>query len=561
MKVVIAGGVAVGAGTAARLRRLDENAEIILLEKGEYVSFANCGLPYYIAGEITDREDLLLNTPEDLRGKFKMDVRVRNELRSIDTTKKSVTVFDHEKGEVYEESFDKLVLAQGAAPIRPSIPGIDSENVYQLRSVPDVDLIQEKMANGHIKHAVVIGAGFIGIEMVEAFLARGLKVTLIEKAPQIMPPADPEMTIPIIKALKKAGVDLILNDGIQSFNSGPNKSVATQVVLESGRSVVGDIFLLGLGVRPDSPIAKQAGLELGIAGSLKVNEFLQTTNPDIYAAGDLADTTFIATGEDTWIPLAGPANKQARVIANHIMGRPGKFSGVLGTSIVRFQHEVLGQTGMTEKVAKKANIDYLVSYTVSRHHASYYPGAKDMIVKMLFTPGEGKILGVQISGKKGVDKRIDVFATAIYSGLTVADLMELDLAYAPPFGAAKDPVIMAAMTAQNILDGLVSVVQTDHFDMLTPDVQLVDVRDPDETAKGVIAGAKLMPLPVFREHINELDPKRPVVLYCRSGFRSYVASRILRQQGFNAVYNWAGGYTLWKVWNEHYSHKNAEVTV
>ena len=550
MKIVIAGGVAVGAGTAARLRRLNEKAEIILLEKGEYVSFANCGLPYYIAGEIKERKELILNTPESLRARFHIDVRVKNELVSIDRDHKTVTILDHDKGQSYEESYDKLVLAQGAAPIRPPIPGIDFSNVYQLRSVPDVDAIQDKISSDLVKHAVVIGAGFIGIEMVEAFLLRGLKVSLIEKAPQIMPPADPEMTIPVIKALEKAGVELILNDGIQSLQGD---GVAQRVVLESGNEVAGDMFLLGLGVRPDSVIAKQSGLDLGVAGSIKVNEYLQSSDPDIYAAGDLADSTFQSTGEDTWIPLAGPANKQARVIANHMMGRPGKFAGVLGTSIVRFQDQVLAQTGLTEKSAKRANQPYKVSYTISKHHAGYYPGAKDMIIKLLFTPDEGKIIGAQITGTEGVDKRIDVLATAIYSKLTVTDLMELDLAYAPPFGSAKDPIIMAAMTAQNIMDGLVEVVQTEHFDMFAPNVQIVDVRDPDETAKGSMEGAKLIPLPGFRDHINELDPNHPVVLYCRSGFRSYVASRILRQHGFQSVYNWAGGYTLWQLWKDWYS--------
>ncbi len=558
MKVVIVGGVAVGAGTAARLRRLNEQAEIVLLEKGEYVSFANCGLPYYIAGEIKDREDLLLNTPESLRARFNIDVRVQNELMGIDRERKVVKIQDHASGKVYEESYDRLVLAQGAAPIRPPIPGIDLDNVYQLRSVPDVDEIQDRLNRNGVRSAVVIGGGFIGIEMVEAFLARGLHVTLIEKLPQIMPPSDPEMTIPIVKALQEAGVELILNDGIQALQGD---GAAEQVKLESGKVVKGDLFLLGLGVRPDSSLAKQVGLELGLAGSIKVNASLQTSDPDIYAAGDLADNTLMATGEETWIPLAGPANKQARIIANHIMGRHAKFSGVLGTSIVRFQEEVLAQTGFTEKSAKRANIPYKVSYTISKHHAGYYPGAKDMIIKLLFTPDEGKILGAQIAGKEGVDKRIDVLATAIYSGLTVSELMELDLAYAPPFGAAKDPIIMAAMTAQNILDAMVTVVQTEQFDMFAPGVQLVDVRDPDETAKGVIEGAKLIPLPGFRDHVHELDPKRPVVLYCRSGFRSYVATRILKQHGFEAVYNWAGGYTLWSLWKDWYVKEASKVTV
>ncbi len=544
MKIVIVGGVAVGAGTAARVRRLQEDAEIVVIERGEYVSFANCGLPYYIGGEIKDRQRLLLNTPKSLYDRFRIDVRVNQELVSIDREQKVVHVKNLANGTQYDEAYDKLVLAQGAAPIRPPLPGIDFENIFQVRVIPDVDAIQEQLATGRVKRAVVIGAGFIGLEMVEAFVNRNIPVTLVERGAQILPPMDPEMTVWATRALRDRGVELILSDGIASF-VGVGKADA--VVLESGKRVEGDLFVLGLGVRPDVRIASTAGLELGQTGALMVNTHLQTNDPNIYAAGDLAETTHAVTRGLSWIPLAGPANKQARVIATHLSGRPAEFSGVLGTSIVRFDRSVIALTGLSEKAAQRAGVPYLKSYSVSTDHASYYPGAKDILIKLLFTPDDGRLLGAQVIGEVGVDKRIDVLATAIQSGLTAPELAELDLAYSPPFSSAKDPVIMAGMAAENILLGLSQTVQNEQFDMFDPDVQLLDVRDAAETARGTMPGAMLIPLPELRDRLGELDKTRPVVVYCRGGQRSYIATRILLGNGFPTVLNWAGGYMLWDI--------------
>ena len=547
MKIVIVGGVAVGAGTAARIRRLQEDAEIVVIERGEYVSFANCGLPYYIGGEIKDRQRLLLHTPQSLYDRFRIDVRVRQELVSIDRAGKTVRIRDLNAGKEYEETYDKLVLAQGAVPIRPPLPGIDFDNIFQVRVIPDVDAIQEQLAVGRVKRAVVIGAGFIGLEMVEAFINRKIPVTLVERSPQILPPMDAEMTVWATRALRDYGVELVLGDGIASF-AGVGKADA--VILESGRRIEGDLFVLGLGVRPDVKIADAAGLERGQTGALQVNAHLQTSDPDIYAAGDLAETTHAVTKNLSWIPLAGPANKQARVIATHLSGRPAEFNGVLGTSIVRFGHSVIALTGLSEKAAQRANVPYLKSYSLSGDHASYYPGAKDLMIKLLFASGDGRLLGAQVIGEQGVDKRIDVFATAIQSGLTVSDLAELDLAYSPPFSSAKDPVIIAGMAAENILLGLTQTVQNEQFDMFSPDVQLLDVRNPGETARGTMPGAILIPLPELRDRLGELDRTKPVVVYCRGGQRSYIATRILQASGFPQVLNWSGGYVLWDIQQE-----------
>ncbi len=548
MKFVIIGGVAVGAGAAARARRLDENAEIVLIERGEHVSFANCGLPYYVGGDIKDRKKLLLHTPQSLYDRFRIDVRTRQELRAIDREHKRITIHDLDRDELYEESYDKLVLAQGATPVRPPIPGIDLKHVYQLRSVPDADALFERVKADEVKRAVVIGAGFIGLEMVEAFIERNIQVTLIEKADQILPPMDPEMTILATRALREAGADVILGDGIKEFR-GENQ--AQSVLLESGKQIEGDLFLMGLGVRPDVSIALDAGLVRGATGALAVNEHLQTNDLDIYAAGDLAETTHLVTGATVWIPLAGPANKQARVIATHATGGDARFSGVLGTSIVRFQHHVLSVTGLTEKTARRANVNYQVSYTLSGDHASYYPGAKDMLIKLLFASDTGRVLGAQIIGQQGVDKRIDVLATAIQAGMTVQDLTELDLAYAPPFSSAKDPVIIAGMAAQNILDGDIKTVQGTAFDMFAPGVQIVDVREPHEVEQGAVPGAVNIPLNTVRDKVKDLDTSRPVVVYCRGGQRSYNAVRILQANGFDKVYNWSGGYFLWDLLSEY----------
>lgn len=542
-KIVIIGGVALGAGTAAKARRMDENAEIVLIERGPYVSFANCGLPYYLGDVIQDREALLLHTPESLKARFNIDVRVRQEMVSLNRESKTVTIRDLEQGRTYEEVYDQLVLAMGARPIAPPIPGKDLDGIFSMRTVPDVDDIKSWIRSTYAKRAVVIGAGFIGLETVDNLMHLGLQVTLIEKAPQVLPPFDVEMTAPALKSLDKMGADVILNDGIARFEGNGR---ANRVVLESGRIVSGDVFILGLGVRPDVELAKAAGLEVGATGALRVNERLQTSDPDIYSGGDLAEIVHRVNGKDTWIPLAAAANKQARIIGINTCGGSAAFHGAQGTSIVGVGNVVLGMTGLSERLLRRAEIPYALSYNTSGHHAGYYPGAKDLTIKLLFDPTSGKIFGAQVVGKEGVDKRLDVLATAIAANMTVADLADLDLAYAPPFSSAKDPVVMAGMAADNIVRNKIKVVVVPE-DLVGENVRILDVRRTDEVAKGAIPGALHIPLDDLRDRAAELDPNLRYVVYCRSGLRSYVACRMLGGLGFEQVYNLSGGHVVYDM--------------
>lgn len=539
-KIVIIGGVALGAGTAAKARRMDENAEIILIERGPYVSFANCGLPYYLGDVIQDREKLLLHTPASLKARFRIDTRIRQEMIAMDRGRKTVTIRDLELGHTYEESYDQLVLAMGARPITPAIPGKNLDGIFSLRTVPDVDAIKSWLENAFVKRAVVIGAGFIGLETVDNLIHLGLQVTLIEKAPQVLPPFDAEMTAPALEALRTMGVDVILNDGISRFE-GTDR--AQRVVLDSGRNVTGDVFILGLGVRPDVEMAKAAGLEVGATGALRVNERLQTSDSDIYSGGDLAEIIHRVTDKDTWIPLAAAANKQARIIGMNTCGSEATFHGAQGTSIVRVGQVVLGMTGLSERLLRRADIPYAVSYNTAGHHAGYYPGAKDLTIKLLFDPSSGRIFGAQVAGSEGVDKRLDVMATAISAGMTVADLADLDLAYAPPFSSAKDPVVMAGMAADNIVRDRIKVVVTAQ-DLVGEDVRILDVRSAHEVAQGAIPGALHIPLDDLRQRVDELDPTLRYIVYCRSGLRSYVACRIMSGLGFEHVYNLTGGHVV-----------------
>jgi NADPH-dependent 2,4-dienoyl-CoA reductase/sulfur reductase-like enzyme/rhodanese-related sulfurtransferase len=542
-KILVIGGVALGAGVAAKARRMDENAEITIIEKGPYVSFANCGLPYYLGGVIPERSQLLLHTPESLRSRFNIDVRVRQEATEIDREHKQVTIRRLETGDTYSESYDKLVLAMGAKPILPPLPGHDLEGIFSIRNVPDVDAIKDWVDSKQIKSAVVIGAGFIGLETVENFAHIGLKVTLVEKAPQILPPFDEEMTSLALDELEKMGVNVILNDGITGF-VGEQKATAVQ--LESGKEIPADMFIMGLGVRPDNQMAKDAGLEVGFAGAVRVNEYLQTSDPDIYSGGDLAEIVHLVHGETRWIPLAAAANKQGRIIGMNICGAREKFRGAQGTSIVRVGDVTLAMTGLSEKAAKADGIDFFASYNTAGHHAGYYPGAKDMTIKLLVEKGSGRVLGAQIVGREGVDKRIDVVATAIGAHMTVEDVASLDLAYAPPFSSAKDPIIMAAMAAENINSGeTVAVRGVEEID--SDNVRLLDVRRPDEFSRGRLDGAINIPLDELRERADELDKDTHWVLYCRSGQRSYFASRTLQGLGFKHIYNLTGGYVLQKM--------------
>jgi len=554
MKIVIVGGVALGAGVAARARRLDESAEIIVLERGPYVSFANCGLPYYIGGEIVDRSKLLLHTPESLHARFRLDVRTEQEVIRLDRGAHVVTVKNIATGEVYDLTYDRLVLAQGATAIRPALPGLPATNVVTLRTIPDMDVLDQIMHEETTRRVALLGAGFIGLELAEGLLARGIQVTLIDRASQVLPPMDEEMTVPAMHALQRAGVRLVLGDGIRGFVKDPvladsSATKVSAVVLESGRVIEADAFIMGLGVRPEIAVAADAGLQMGPTGALRVNAMLQTSDPDVYAGGDMAETTHAVTGNVAWIALAGPANKQARVIADHIFHRGRPFAGTLGTSIVRFQDVVLAQTGLTEKQARQQGLSYLASYTLAGHHASYYPGAEDMHIKLLVAPQTGELLGGQITGNTGVDKRIDVLATALHARMNVYDLSALDLAYAPPFSSAKDPIIMAALAAQNVLEGRVHTVQNDPSVLEQGAVQWVDVRERPEFEAGHIPGALSIPLSQLRERLADIVPEQPVILYCHSGMRSYVAACVLQQSGYDHVWHWAGGIENWRLFH------------
>ncbi|RIV20279.1 pyridine nucleotide-disulfide oxidoreductase [Alicyclobacillaceae bacterium I2511] len=539
-KVVVIGGVALGAGVAAKVRREDEQAEIIMIERGPFVSFANCGLPYYLSGVIEDREALLLHTPESLRNRFNIDVRVLQEATGIQRDRKVVHIRNLQTGVSYDQPYDKLVLAMGADPIVPHIPGLDLNGIFQVRTVPDADSIRSWMADPGVHSAVVIGAGFIGIETVENLVHAGLHVTLIEKAPQVLPVFDIEMTALVLSQLQDMGVDVLLGDGIRSFEGDVQ---ATSVTLESGKTVAADMFILGMGVRPNTQLARTAGLELGPNGALHLNQYLQTSDPDIYGGGDMAEIVHLVDGERRWIPLAGPANKQARIIGQNVCGKTVTFHGAQGTSIVGIGDVVLGITGLSEQAANALEIPNLVSYNTLGHHAGYYPGALDITIKLIFDPTTGRLLGGQVAGQQGVDKRLDVLATAIYNEMTVSELTELDLAYAPPFSSAKDPLIMAGMVAENLLNrSAVSVYEP--TDLGDSSVLLLDVRSDREVALGMLPGAKHIPLDQLRQRVHELDRNKPVIVYCRIGQRSYFASRFLRGQGFTQVYTLNGGYVV-----------------
>ena len=540
MKIVIVGGVAGGASAATRARRLGENAQIILLERGPDVSFANCGLPYYIGGEIKDRSKLLVTTAERLKARFNLDVRTRSNVESIDRQKKSVTIRDLASGRVYEESYDKLILAPGAAPIRPPISGIDLPGIFTLRTMHDMDRIRGALDAGGVKSAVVVGAGFIGLEMVENLVRRGVAATLVELQDQILPPLDKEMTAPLVESLRSRGVRLLLANAAEAFESSPEGIL---VRLKSGESVAAQLVVLGVGVRPENALAVASGLEVGPRGGIRVNEQLQTSDPDIYAVGDAIETRDYLTGVATQIPLAGPANRQGRLAADHIFGRPARFRGVQGTAILGLFDRVAGITGAAEKTLRRANADYRAIYIHPAHHAGYYPGAEGMCLKVLFDPTSGAILGAQGVGGLGVDKRIDVLSVAIQAKMTVYDLEELELAYAPQFGSAKDPVNMAGFVAAGWLRG-------DHPQIGVSAVlekpenerpYLLDVRTPEEFGAGHLPGAVNLPVDDLRGRLGEVPRDRVVAAYCQVGQRGYLATRILRSAGIDAV-NISGGY-------------------
>lgn len=544
MKVIIVGGVAGGASAAARLRRINEDTKIIMFERGEYISFANCGLPYYIGGTIEERNALLVQTPEAMKERFNIDVRVNSEVIGIDRAAKEVKVKNLATGEEYRESYDKLILSPGAAPLKPPIPGINSKNIYTLRNIPDTDAIKEAVDVKRPKTAVVVGGGFIGLEMAENLHDRGVGVTIVEMADQVMTPIDYEMASIVHGHILSKGVRLYLKDGVKAFEEDGDSTV---VVLQSGKRIPAEIVILAIGVRPDVRLAKEAGLEIGERGGIKVNSYLETSDPNIYAIGDAIEVVDFVNGGNTIIPLAGPANKQGRIVANNICGRKEEYKGTQGTSVVKVFDLTVASTGNNEKLLQRMGIEYRKTYTESNSHAGYYPGAFPMNVKLLYTP-EGKILGGQIVGYDGVDKRIDVLAAAIRFGKTVYDLEELELAYAPPYSSAKDPVNMAGYTAANYLKGDMDVVYWNQIDGLDRSKTFIlDIREKEERDMGFIEGSVHIPLNQLRDRINEVPRDREIVVYCQVGLRAYIACRLLAQKGYKNVKNLSGGFKLYNA--------------
>jgi NADPH-dependent 2,4-dienoyl-CoA reductase/sulfur reductase-like enzyme/rhodanese-related sulfurtransferase len=546
MKVIIVGGVAGGASCAARLRRLDEKAEILMVERGPYVSYANCGLPYHVGGSIPKESSLLVATEQTFRDSFAIDCRTRCEVVGISAKEKTVQLKNHATGEVTTERYDKLVLSPGAAPIRPPLPGIDLPGIFSVRTVPDARNIREWLERGAAdccgmnsytgfqtvnkpKRAVVIGGGFIGLEMVENFIERGLEVTLIERLNQVMPPLDPEMARLVERYMVKHGVKLELNDGVAGFQQAADCSL--EVLTASGKKHPADIVILAIGVRPETELAKMAGLELGKRGGIRVDDHMRTSNPDIFAVGDAIEVKDFVTGQWTLIPLAGPANRQGRIAADVICGRDSRYRGTQGTSICKIFEGTIASTGASEKaLAQLGDEDFEKIYLYPNSHAGYYPGAKMLAVKVLFRKSDGRLLGAQVMGEDGVAKRIDSFAMAIQARLTIYDLEESELSYAPPYGSAKDPVNFAGMVAVDIVRGDMPACHWSAAD----GAFLLDVRNPPELAVESVPGAVNIPLPQLRARLSELPRDREILVICRSAQRAYYATRILLQNGFKA---------------------------
>jgi len=541
--IVIVGGVAGGATCAARARRLDEKAEIVLFERGEYISFANCGLPYFIGGEIADREKLLVQTPEKFRKRFRIDVRTRAEVVAIDARGKAVDVVERPSGRKYRQAYDKLVLSPGAAPIRPPLPGMDDPRIFSLRTVPDAERIRSFVDRNDPAKAVVVGGGFIGLEMAENLAHLGLQVAVVEMADQVMLPLDREMAEFIHQHLQLHSVALRLRNAVKGFETGPDGKLVVHTA--EGEGIACDFVVSAIGVKPEIGLARAAGLDIGERGGIRVNEHLQTSDPDIYAIGDAIEITDRVTGGRRLIPLAGLANKQGRIAADHIAGKPAVFGGGVGTGIVRVFDLSVASTGANERTLIEKGIPYLKSYTHPASHAGYYPGAVPMVMKLLFSPDDGKILGAQIVGVDGVDKRIDVLATALHAGMNVFDLTEIELAYAPQYGTGKDAVNVAGYVASNILQGDVRLFHVEDMDERVRDGGLLlDVRTVGEYRRGHIEGALNIPIDDLRNRIDELPRDRLLLVYCLTGFRSYLACRILDQGGYRTR-NLSGGYVLY----------------
>ncbi|WP_199460610.1 FAD-dependent oxidoreductase [Vibrio owensii] len=557
-KIVIIGGVAGGASAAARARRLSEDAEIIMFERGPFVSFANCGLPYHIGGDIQERSKLLLQTPESFLARFNVDVRVMNEVVSINRQDKTVTVKNLLDGSEYQESYDFLLLSPGAGPVVPPIPGIDNPLTHSLRNIPDMDRIIKTIETNKVEHATVVGGGFIGLEMMEAFHQLGVKTTLVEMADQVMTPVDREMAGFAHAEIREKGIDLRLSVALSSVEYVANQSVANTeageddthqhlqgkltLSLNNGDQLDTDILIMAIGVRPETKLAQEAGLQIGALGGIYTNEYMQTSDPSIYAVGDAVEEKDFVTGEQTLVPLAGPANRQGRMAADNMLGRQETYQGTQGTAICKIFDLAVASTGKNEKQLKRENIAYEKVYVHTASHASYYPGAETVSFKMLFDPATGKILGAQAVGKDGVDKRIDVMAVAQRAGMTVEQLQHLELTYAPPYGSAKDVINQAAFVANNIIKGDATAIHFDEIDNLSEDQVLLDVRNPGELESvGFIEGAINIPVDQLRQRMNELPKDKEIVIYCQVGLRGNVAYRQLVNSGFKAR-NLIGGF-------------------
>jgi NADPH-dependent 2,4-dienoyl-CoA reductase/sulfur reductase-like enzyme/rhodanese-related sulfurtransferase len=546
-KILIVGGVAGGASAATRLRRLMEEPEIIIFERGEYVSFANCGLPYYIGKAVKNRDDLLVATPEMLSAYFRIDVRTNSEVIRVDTKQKKVRVNSVLQGE-YEESYDQLILSPGAKPVRPNLPGIDDLRVFSLRNIPDMDRIKQAVEGQGIQNVIVIGGGFIGIEMAENLYNLGLNISIIEGLQHILVPFDDDI-VPLIEfSIRQAGINLLTDQKVKALH--PSKDHLS-VELESGERVDGQLVILAIGVQPDTLFLKDSGIELGTRGHLIVDERMRTSVEGIYAVGDAVEVAHYVDGSKTAIPLAGPANKQGRIAADQIAGIDSAYKGTQGTAIIKWLHLTAACTGLNERTLKQSGIEYNVAHVHPTSHSGFYPGASTLTLKVIADTKTGRILGAQGIGKSGVDKRIDVIATLIRMQGTVDDLLDLELCYAPPFSSAKDPVNMAAMVLQNARNGLAQLISPLEWLNAEPeeseDIQILDVTTKREHSKGHIPGAVNIPIHQLRSRLSELNPKKPVWLHCAVGYRGYIASRILMHNGFSDVKNLTGGYVSYKV--------------
>ena len=545
MKYLIVGAVAGGASTAARLRRMDEHATIIIFEKGEYISYANCGLPYYIGDVIKDRNKLFVQTASSFNARFNIDVRTTTEVTAIDPVKKTVTAVKQATGEVYIETYDKLILSPGAEPLRPPLPGINSEGIFTLRNVNDTDYIKSYIQHNQVKKVLVIGAGFIGLEMAENFHDLGLDVTVIEMGNQILAPVDFPIAAIVQQHIRSKGINLRLSTAVTGFTKNGQQ---IDVALNNGETITAEMVLLSIGVRPDTRLAVQAGLKTGTARGIWVNEYLQTSDPDIYAVGDAIEFENPITGQSMISYLAGPANKQGRICANNmVLGNVQKYQGSINTAIIKVFDMTVGAAGTAAKHLTAANIDHIISTTHNGSHAAYYPDAKQMSVQIAFSPKDGRLLSAQIAGYDGVDKRLDIFSSYIKQQKTIYDLIQFEHAYAPPYSSAKDPVNMAGFVAENILLDRLRVFYWNETNNLKQGDILIDVRTADEFSNGKIPGAINIPVDEIRNRLNEIPIDQTIYIYCEAGLRGYLAQRILRQRGFNNVFNLSGGYYLWKT--------------